>query len=105
MIKNDRVIEYLDKMMPSPSQFDHLEKQIKFSINLRKHFEVDDEELWGNDEKDGLLRPRITIRQYRYILALMFSKDFFKLNEIMLQLGFKPKKVVDTKEKFETNPF
>lgn len=105
MLPNDLKIPYRDNEITHPGQFYHLKEQLQWNINLRKHFDLEDEELWGNDEKEGLLRQRITIRQYKYILALMFSRDYFKLNEVMLQLGFKRKVVDETKTQTEQSPF
>lgn len=95
MLKPELLIEFADQKKPSIAQFDHLTEQIKWNLNLRKHFDVDDDNVWQ------ALYDRITLKQYKYALALMFKREYFKLNELMMSWGFS-QKVADSNTKTQT---
>lgn len=85
MLNPEMLIEFVDQKQPSIAQFDHLTDQVRFSINLRKHFDVDDEDVWK------ALYERITLKQFKYALALMAQREYFKLNALLSDWGFKQK--------------
>jgi hypothetical protein len=58
---------------------------LKDDENLQKHFELNGEDVW--DIVSGL-----TLKQYKYILYLLFNKKYFKLNKMLTSINIKPKK-------------
>jgi hypothetical protein len=67
--------------MPALTQLSSLVHVINTDENLTKHFHNDKAECWRRLEN-------ITYAEYKYILALLFKRKYFKLNAKMLQLGF-----------------
>ena len=75
----------LPRLKPHLTQLSSLMDILKKDEALQKHFQLADFDFnWHKIEK-------ITLRQYKFIIALIMQKERFKLNELMLSLGFKRK--------------
>lgn len=67
---------------PSLNQISSLSKIIQADEALGKHFELSN--TW-----DTLHEGLVSEKQYKYLLSVYISKNRMKLNELMLQIGFK----------------
>lgn len=72
---------------PSLNQITNLTIVIIHNENLNQHFDLSNvwELLWNYETHEA----RITDKQKSYLLHLIFSKKYTKLNEMMYSLGFK----------------
>ncbi len=81
------MIDLKELNKPTITQIDGLVEILRRNEILKKTFDLENmfDHFWGDE-------PKITLRQYNYILHLIYSKNYSKLKEILVQLGFKTKK-------------
>ena len=73
----------MEQAKPSLNQISELTRILKEDKVLQDKYDMED---------TYTLIQNITYKQYKYILYLLFNRKRLKLNEILIQLGFKPKK-------------